>query len=129
MRTLIIEGSNITDISSFYDEINRLFMFGEDWKIGSSLDALNDVLYGGFSGMTANEPIQITWKNIESSKKALGYETTRAYYLKKLQPDSPFNKQHFQEQLEKLDNNTGTTYFDMIMEVIHEHKNITLVEA
>lgn len=129
MRTLIIEGSNIHNIPTFYDEINRLFMFGEDWKIGNSLDALNDVLYGGFSGMDAKEHIELTWNNIEASKKALGYETTRTYYLEKLQPDSPFNKKHFLEQLEQLENNTGKTYFDLVMEVIADHKNITLTEA
>ena len=41
--TLIIDGENIHDIFSFFDEINRVFMHSEDWKLGPSLDALNDI--------------------------------------------------------------------------------------
>jgi len=43
-QVLIIDGANIRDIASFYDEINRVFMVGEDWQLGASLDGLDDML-------------------------------------------------------------------------------------
>jgi hypothetical protein len=36
---IILEGKNIHDIPSFYQEINRDFMQNEDWELGESLDA------------------------------------------------------------------------------------------
>ena len=44
--TLTIAGHAIRDIASFYDEINRVFMACEDWSLGPSLDALDDLFYG-----------------------------------------------------------------------------------
>lgn len=32
MKHLIIDGSRINDIPSFYDEINRVFMAAKNWK-------------------------------------------------------------------------------------------------
>lgn len=126
MKQLIIEGSSIHDIPSFYDEINRVFMAAENWKLGPSLDAFNDLLYGGFGAVENNEPVQLVWNNIESSKAALGYETTKRYYVEKLLPGSPFNKKYFQEKLEELNQGKGQTYFDILMEIIAGHPNITL---
>ena len=48
MLTLRLDGRLIHDIASFYDEINRVFMAGEDWQLGPSLDALDDMLRGGY---------------------------------------------------------------------------------
>ncbi|QEC44044.1 barstar family protein [Pseudobacter ginsenosidimutans] len=126
MKQLIIEGSRIHDIRSFYDEINRVFMAAEDWKLGPSLDAFNDLLYGGFGAIGNNEPVELIWNNIEACKAALGYETTKRYYEEKLLPGSPFNKIYFQEKLEELNQGKGQTYFDILMEIIAGHPNITL---
>lgn len=46
-RILHIEGASINDIASLYVEINRVFMADEDWQLGASLDALDDLLHGG----------------------------------------------------------------------------------
>ncbi|RYE19280.1 MAG: hypothetical protein EOP45_12880 [Sphingobacteriaceae bacterium] len=54
-KRLVIEGDRIFDIPSFYAEINRVLMLDEDWQIGHSLDALNDLLYGGFGEIKQNE--------------------------------------------------------------------------
>jgi len=127
-KQLIINGDHIHDIPSFYEEINRVFMQEEDWQIGNSLDALNDLLYGGFGVIGGDHPIQLVWLNIDKSKDALGYETTRRYYLEKLKPESPFNKAYFKEQLLALEAGSGQTYFDIVLEIIREHKNIELME-
>ncbi|MFX1708758.1 hypothetical protein PV783_32635 [Chitinophaga sp. CC14] len=125
-QQIIINGDVISDIPSFYREINRVFMAGEDWQLGNSLDAFNDLLYGGFGVIRNNEPVVLLWKNIERSRTALGYAVTKRYYEEKLLPDSPFNKEHFREKLDALNNGTGQTYFDILLEIIAAHPNITL---
>jgi RNAse (barnase) inhibitor barstar len=124
VKQFIIEGSRIYDIPSFYAEINRLFMQNESWQLGHSLDAFNDLLYR-FSGGV----VTLLWKDIAQSKAALGYEVTKRYYEEKLLPDSPFNKEHFREKLAELEQGSGQTYFDIVMEIIGEHANVKLVEA
>lgn len=123
---LVINGSSVEDIASFYDEINRVFMADENWKIGPSLDAFDDLLYGGFGAIRNAERVEVVWQDIEKSRAALGYEATKAYFLEKLKPGSPFNKVLFEEKLAALENGTGETYFDTIMHIIAEHKNIAL---
>lgn len=126
-QQITITGKNIYSIASFYEEINRAFMQNENWKIGESLDALNDLLHGGFGIMGTNKDIALTWTDIELSRAALGYETTRAYYLNKLKPQSPFNKSYFQTKLDALEAGNGQTYFDIILEIIAGHPNIELI--
>jgi len=125
-KEIILNGKAVSDIDSFYEEVNRVFMSDEDWEIGNSLDALNDLLYGGFGAIKGNEPVKLIWEDIDVSKSSLGYETTKAYYEQKLKPDSIFNKTLFREKLKVLEEGTGETYFDIIMTIISEHTNIEL---
>ncbi|WP_443947562.1 ribonuclease inhibitor [Pedobacter sp. AW1-32] len=124
---ITLEGFNISDISSFYTEINTVFMKEEDWQIGESLDAFDDLLYGNFGLLRGAQEVDLVWENIDHSRECLGFEATRNYYLNKLKPESPFNKKFHQEQLEKLEQGTGKTYFDIIIEIIASHPNIRLV--
>lgn len=125
-KQIVIEGNGISDIPSFYAEINRVFMTGEDWHLGYSLDAFNDLLYGGFGAIKSNEPVKLLWKNMEKSREALGYAATKQYYEEKLVAGPVFNTEHFRMKLEALNNGTGQTYFDMLLEIIAGHPNITL---
>lgn len=127
IKTIIIDGDLIHDIPSFYDEINRVFMDGEDWKLGPSLDALDDMLYGGYGLIKGDETVQLIWKNHRKNEADLGIELTRAYYGEKLKSPSVFNTGFVQKKLEELENGTGQTYFEIIMEIISEHKNIELI--
>lgn len=42
----ILDGTRITSLETFYDEISRVVIPGHQW--GRNLDALNDILRGGF---------------------------------------------------------------------------------
>jgi RNAse (barnase) inhibitor barstar len=55
---LVLDGSAIHDIAGFYAEINRVFMACEDWQLAPSLDALDDLLYGGYGALAGH------WKDI-----------------------------------------------------------------
>jgi RNAse (barnase) inhibitor barstar len=55
----IIDGSHFSTMKGFYDEVERVFTFGLNWKIGRNLDAFNDILRGGFGRHDLGEPIHI----------------------------------------------------------------------
>ncbi|MBO0949195.1 ribonuclease inhibitor [Fibrella forsythiae] len=99
VKQLTIQGSSINDIASFYEEINRVFMAQENWLIGPSLDVLDDLLYGGYGALQGAQSVDLRWRNMDHSRQALGYQTTRAYYLAKLESGSPYNKPLFEEKL------------------------------
>ncbi|WP_035360804.1 ribonuclease inhibitor [Dyadobacter alkalitolerans] len=126
---LTIQGSSIHGIASFYREINRLFMADEEWQIAESLDALDDLLYGGFGAAKGATALEITWLDMEISRLSLGYEETRRYYLEKLRPGSPFNKALFSEKLKALESSEGKTYFDLVMDVFASHPAISVVSG
>ena len=128
MTTFTLNGAAITSISSFYAELNRVFMANEDWKLGESLDALNDLLYGGYGALHGADTATIIWTNYESSREALGEAATRAWLQAKIA--SPhFNTDHFAKELAALNNGAGQTYIARILEVFADHRNITLQPA
>ncbi|UYW01385.1 ribonuclease inhibitor [Flavobacterium agricola] len=110
MKTFYIEGKNVVSIPSFYIEINRLLMQNETWQLGESLDALNDVLYSGFSAIANHKKILFIWNNSQISRVNLGLQTTRTYLETKLN-NTMYNKKLIQKQLDELVQGTGSTYF------------------
>lgn len=129
MKTLTVIGRNIRDIPTFYAEINRVFMASEGWRLGDSLDALDDLLYGGYGAITGREPVRIVWHDIAASQSALGLAATRAFLTEKLRRPALFNVQAIGRQLDALDRGTGQTYFEIVLEIIRDHRNIELVMA
>ena len=101
-------------------------MKGVDWKLGESLDALNDILYGGFGVYKPGEAVLVVWRNFSKSKRELGFEETKKNYEMKIKKGRPYNVELFQEKLIDLKNGVGQTLFDIIIEIFQEHKNIEL---
>ena len=62
-------------MAGFYDEVERVFTFGLDRKIGRNLNAFNDILRGGFGRHGYGQPIHIQWLAYEKSVRNLGKET------------------------------------------------------
>jgi RNAse (barnase) inhibitor barstar len=125
---IVIDGANVQDIASFYDEINRVFMAGVDWRLGTSLDALDDMLYGGYGILHGKAPATVVWHDMHGSRAALGVEATRAYHLAKLDHPQLYKTGPVRAALERLDQG-GPTYFDLVMQVFAGHPNITLRAA
>ena len=126
-KTFTIQGDRIHNIQSFYNEINRAFMSNADWKLAPSLDALNDLFYGGFGEIEGNEEIILIWTDFEKNRNDLGLELTKAYYQDKLNHPSKFNMDFVKNKLYELEHGTGKTYFEIILEIIEEHKNIKVI--
>lgn len=127
MKKIIIEGKNINNIETFYEEVNRVFMSKENWKIAQSLDAFNDMLYGSFGEIKGKEKIQLIWKDIEQNKKSLGFQTTLEFYQNKLKSPEIFNRKFVQRKIDELHNSVGLTFFEIVLEIISDHDNITLI--
>lgn len=128
-KQIIIEGTKITDKASLYEEFNQKLMPNEDWKMGESLDAFNDVLYGGFGEIVGNEAVQIIWKNFEENEKLFGFEFTLNFYQEKLKFPEKFNVTFFEKSINDLKNGIGKTYFEIILEIVADHPNIELIKA
>jgi RNAse (barnase) inhibitor barstar len=124
---LVIEGAAIIDIPSFYAEINRVFMAAEDWQLGESLDALDDMLYGGYGMLQDKNTFRILWRDMKRSRHALGKECTLAYLREKLLRPDRFNRERIEAQIEALTRGDGQTYFDIIIEIFAGHTNLLLI--
>lgn len=122
----VINGSHFSDLAGFYEEVSEVLMKDADWKVGT-LDGFDDMLYGGFGMFENNEDIEIIWKDSDKSKKDLGFELTKGFYEHKIRQGKPFNVDLAQQKLDGLIAGTGQTLFEILVEIIESHKNITLV--
>lgn len=125
--TVHIEGARVTGIPLLYVELNRVFMPDEDWTLGESLDALDDLLYGGFGVLHGVDAARVVWRDAAVSREALGLETTRAYYLAKIARPDVYAVGAARRALEALDAGAGETYFDLVLQVFRGHPTIELV--
>lgn len=117
-KMTVINGGHFSDLEGFYEEISQLFMKDEDWKVGT-LDGFDDILYG--------VETDITWKDSQKSKEDLGFDLTKEFYENKIRQGKPFNVQLIQQKLEELIAGNGQTLFEILIEIIEWHKNITLI--
>ncbi|WP_312901095.1 ribonuclease inhibitor [Chryseobacterium taichungense] len=117
-KVTVINGSHFSNLEDFYEEVSQLFMKDEDWKVGT-LDGFNDILYG-FQG-------EIIWNDSQKSSEDLGFDVTKEFYQNKIRQGKPFNTELIQQKLDELINGNGQTLFDILIEIIESHKNITLI--
>lgn len=126
-RTFEIDGSRVEDISSLYAEFDRVLMPNEPWRLGESLDALDDLLYGGIGELVGAKQVRIVWNDHAHSRAALGREATLAYYDAKIAQPDVFNVAHFAERRAELERTGAPTYFDLVQDVFAAHPEIELV--
>ncbi len=117
-KMTVINGGHFSDLEGFYNEVSRLFMKNEDWKVGT-LDGFDDILYGVDS--------DITWKDSQKSKEDLGFDLTKDFYENKIRIGKPFNIELIQQKLDELIDGKGQTLFEILIEIIESHQNIKLL--
>lgn len=122
----VINGGHFFNLEGFYDEVSNVLMKDTDWKVGT-LDGFNDILYGGFGVFENSDEVQITWKESQKSKEDLGFQATKEFYENKIKQGKPFNIELIQQKLDDLISGNGQTLFDILIEIIESHKNITLI--
>ena len=124
MERFRIDGAAIASIDDLYDQLNDLLMAEEDWRMGASLDALNDVLYRFEDG---SAPVAtFVWAGHEHSREALGVAATREWLQGKLGRPGVFDGERIHSQLSALADGSGRTYFDLVVEVFTGHAGIRL---
>jgi RNAse (barnase) inhibitor barstar len=117
MTELVLDGARITSLETFYDEVGRVLVPGAYW--GRNLDALNDILRGGFG--TPEWPYVIRWRNSDLSVQHLGYPETILYLERKLGRCHPTNRDRVSAELALAMRGEGPTIFDRLIEVISLH--------
>ena len=124
VRELVIDGENFSDLPGFYAEISRAFGLEEDDRI-RNMDALNDLLRGGFSEGDAG-PKRIRWLHSDKSREDLGYEATAAYYERMLRRAHETNREKIRKRAENARQGQGATLFDLITWLIGRAEDCTL---
>jgi len=112
-KMTVINGGHFSDLEGFYDEVSRLFMKDEDWKVGT-LDGFDDILYGVDS--------DITWKDSDKSREDLGFDLTKEFYENKIRIGKSFNVELIQQKLDDLVDGKGQTVFEILIEIIESHQ-------
>lgn len=126
-RTIEIDGAAVHGIPSLYAELNRVFMPDEEWTLGESFDALDDLLYGGFGVLDGPEPVRVVWRRADVAREALGVEATREHYRAKLVRPEVYSAATAQRALDALESGVWETYFELVVRVFRDHRNIELV--
>jgi RNAse (barnase) inhibitor barstar len=121
-----IDGVEAGGIADLYAQFNREFMRDEDWEMGTSLDALDDVLYKLDSASRDGDPAVVVWHDHARSRETLGHETTERWILDKLARPGTFDEARLMSDLEALRNGTGKTYFEIVLDVFADHPLIDL---
>ncbi|MGG5208056.1 ribonuclease inhibitor [Chryseobacterium sp. MIQD13] len=125
-KVTVINGGHFSNLEGFYDEVSSVLMKDTDWKAGT-LDGFDDILYGGFGVFEDGEEIEMIWKESQKSKKDLGFGPTRDFYESRIRQGEPFNIKLIQQKLDELISGKGQTLFEILVEIIESHKNITLI--
>lgn len=117
-KSAVINGSHFSDLLGFYEEVSDVLMKDADWKVGT-LDGFDDILYGF--------EVEIIWRESEKSKQDLGFEATKIFYENKIKQGKPFNVELIQQKLDDLIDGNGQTLFEILIEILESHQNITLI--
>ena len=115
-RVVTIDGADFSDLRGFYAAVNRAFGLEGDEQI-RNMDALNDLLRGGFTENDAG-PLEVRWLHSDKSREDLGYEATAAYYERMLERVHPSNREKVEKRLENAREGKGTTLFETLVRVI-----------
>lgn len=113
---LLVDGSRFTDFEGFAAEFSAL-LTDHTWR--GNLDALNDILRGGFG--TPDGGFILRWKDSGLSRHALSYEATAARLETLLLTCHPSNREGIAARLDDARRGVGLTLFDEVVEIIKIH--------
>ena len=118
--TKTINGDRFRTLSGFYDEVGRSLVPHRVW--GRNLNALREILFE----LTLEKPLTLHWIHSAKSSVDLGYaETLRV--LKMHRKHAPKDhRQVIQEFIMQAHDGKGKTFFDWIVQIMLENKDISL---
>ena len=126
-QTIVLDGNQFHDLSSFYDEVERTMTKDLGWDFGRNLNAFNDVLRGGFGVYDYEEPVRLLRRHADKSRADLVWEETVKYLQERLATCHPANIVLVQKSLEGAQRQEGQTLFGQILAIIQGHGHVELV--
>ncbi len=117
-----VDGACFETLDGAAAEFTRALGFTTPWE--GSLDALNDLLYGGFG--TPREGFVLVWRAADLSRERLGVAATLAWLDARIGRGLPYDVALITARREALVRGEGQTLFDVIVEIIGEHPEIEL---
>lgn len=117
-----IDGDKINSLEEFYEAVGEHIIPSADW--GHNLDALNDVLRGGYG--TPDDGFILEWKNFQKSKVSLGYPETLRWLEETFKHIHPDNVEVFKKRIDLAITQQGEALWMTIVDIITNHKNIQL---
>lgn len=115
-----IDGAEISSLSDFYNTIYPQITKDLDWIPAHNMDALADILRGGFGQHQFGDSLQITWKNFDHSRASLGYQETLKWIEAKMYPGSPYNQKRLRYQRKQALACQGITIGERLLAVLRE---------
>lgn len=116
-REYIVDGALFGTLEEFAAHFSKRVLGEYEWR--GNLDALNDILRGGFG--TPNEGFVLLWKNSDISRQRLGYGETATVLERRLGTCHPSNRAQIEAALAEARRGTGPTVFDWLVEILHDH--------
>jgi RNAse (barnase) inhibitor barstar len=117
VKCYTVDGSAFSTLEEFAAHFSKQVLGDYAWE--GNLDALNDILGGGFG--TLEEGFELVWLNSELSRRMLGYQETTRQLEWRLQQCHPENRPHVLAELEAARAGAGSTVFDWLVSIIREH--------
>lgn len=114
----VLDGSRFDDLDGFFAEVGRVLIPGSTW--GKNLDALSDVLRGGFG--TPAGGFTVRWVNAARSRESLGQAATVRWLEARLPLVHPSNRSEFARRLEHARKGRGETLFETLVEILRSHE-------
>ena len=115
-RVFILDGTRISSLESFYDEVGRVLLPGLKW--GQNLDAFDEILGGGWG--TPAEGFTIRWDSSAILRVNLGHPETVRQLTLMMQRCHPSNKERLRNDLALATSGQGPTVFDWLVETIRD---------
>ena len=112
----VLDGSRFDTLEGFFQEVEAVLAL-RGW--GRNLDALNDVLRGGFG--TPEGGFVLRWLHSARSREALGHAATARWLERRLQGTHPADVAAVGEDLERARARKGKTLFDILVEIVRAH--------
>lgn len=119
----VIDGARFDDLEGFWDEVERVLIPGAKW--GRNLDALADVLGGGFG--TPAGGFVVRWVNAGRSRELLGFTETARWLDQRLSEVHASNRAEFARRLEHARKQRGETMFEALIDIFRTASGVTFV--
>lgn len=121
-KEFIVDGEKFSSLAETADAFTKALGFTENWN--GNLDAFNDMLCGGYG--TPDEGFVLIWRKSNLSREYLGFKETLRWLEQHVRTCHPSNIPEFQARIAAAQKSEGETLFDMLIEIIREHKKVEL---